>query len=698
MKNDFYTYLDGFNRITAMYPKNLNNCLDQQFCLIDELQSIELKIEEAYDCGHDMKYILSINETVNLNTDYTILDSYNNRSSLRSGSLVRTDLFDMLYQYNDDDLGFTYTKDKTIFKVWSPVAKELELELIDTNDTVRYLDFKPGRRGIWTITVKGDLERYKYRLNVRVNDSFQTVTDPYGIATNANGEYSVVIDRTKTYQFKYAKPYFSGNLTDAIIYELSVRDFTMFQDDNPYKGKFLGMLYKGKTKNGHSTGIEYLKDLGVTHVQLLPVFDFGGVDELDVEKMYNWGYNPEQYNCVDGSFATDPNDPYCRINELKRMIDEFHKVGINVIMDVVYNHVYDLHSFPFQALVPGYYYRHDENGMILEVSGCGNDIASEKRMASQFIITSSEYWMKEFHLSGFRIDLMGLLDIETVNGMYSVVRGIDPNGLLYGEGWNMDSKIRPELRANMNNQAFLPDIGFFNDSFRDKMRGNNWGDTPGFAMNGRYNIADIIYLVMGSTIDNYLFDSPQQSINYCECHDNYTYVDLLNRFIPNSTDQTKKDFSALALSMVLISQGVSFIHSGQEFMRDKKGVENTYNSPDDVNAINWNLLDEHYDLYLLCKDLIEIRKKYYEFRMDKKSLIKQKVKFDEVSKKGTIRFTLQGTDRQIVLLIKNNYYYEYFTFEEQKLLIFNGRRKTSQCIESLEVKYPGVYIIVKGHL
>ena len=483
-----------------------------------------------------------------------------------------------------------------------------------------------------------------------------------------------------------------------MIYELHIRDFTIDPAiKNPLKGKFLGLLENCKTPDGHSTGLEYLKELGVTHIQLQPIYDFGSVDELNPDTLYNWGYDPVQYNIPEGWYSTDPNDPYKRINELRQLIDEIHHAGMRVTMDVVYNHVYDVDTFPFNKLVPGYFFRYDERGILTNVSGCGNDVASEKRMAHKFILDSIRYWVRNFNLDGFRFDLMGLLDVDTINEAVMIMKNADPNGIVYGEGWNMPSNIPDEMRANMNNYMLMPNVGFFNDKFRDLLKGSQWNKTLGFAAGGKTSYLDILYLVTGSSIDNYLFDSPNQSINYVECHDNYTFRDFVSKVAPEMSEEVVKDYAKLALSMVLISQGVPFIHAGQEFFRSKQGVENSYNSPDDINTVYWSLADENWDMVEMVKDLISIRKEYNIFRQYRKSLIKSNIKISsKLNDSNTIVTIGKGVEETFYVIFKNDYKYEFIDFQNTMTLIFDGRKRTSMVCESIGFDKPGVYIVLKG--
>ncbi len=696
MKNKFYSYIDGFNKITIIVPYSYRTSQVTHFVISSGIDKDELIINSIENLEHEKKYNCSILEGINLNKDYVVFDENGERSSLRIGSISRSDMFEMMYYYDDGDLGFTYYQDHTEFKIWSPVAKEVELELINIEGTKIYYDLDYDGRGVWFISIDGNLDSYKYRYHVRINEVFETTLDPNAIASDANATYNYVVDPNKFYEFKYAKPEFSGNRTDAVIYELHVRDFSNdCSSGAKERGNYLALCEKSKTPGGNQTGLDYIASLGVTHIQLMPVFDFGGVDELCKDKEYNWGYNPVQFNVPEGWYSSDPNSAYARINELRQLIDEAHKRGLRVIMDVVYNHVYDMKTFPFDILAPGYAYRFDKNGIRTEVSGCKNDVASERKMVRRFILDSIKSWMNLYQFDGFRFDLMGLLDIETMNKVVALVENIDESGIVYGEGWNMPNTLAPELRSHMNNHAKMPKIAHFNDRFREKVKGSPWGNL-GYSLGGDNHFNDIQYLLTGSCIDGYMFLGPCQTLNYVECHDNYTFCDTMNIKLHDVPFEQKKYYQRLGTSLTIISQGMPFIHAGQEFFRNKKGVENSYNSPDSVNSIDWNLLDENIDSVNMVRDLLSIRRDYREFRLTKAYSIKQCIEFIDSRIHNVIMYTITGLEKKILVIIKNNFDENFIDINGQWNYIFDGMKKTNQPVEGyLKFDKPGVYIFVR---
>lgn len=691
MKNDFYSYLDGFNEITIIVPNSISQT-NKKFHLEAENFTTELVVNKINSIGEETKYQCSIDDTIELNLSYVVVDELDNRSFLRIGKVVRTELFDMMYVSNGNNYGFVYTKEKTTFKVWSPVAKEIELELLKQDGTRVFIDLHYITTGNFEVTVYEDLDAVKYRYRVRVNESFKTTTDPYAVASTANGEYNYVVDKNKFRKFIHPKPDFSGKSVDAVIYEASIRDLTMSNTSKAFnKGKFKGLL------EGHiNEGIDYIASLGVTHIQLLPIFDFEGVDELNPESKYNWGYNPSQYNVVEGSYSTDPDDPYKRINELIELIDYIHFKGMRVSMDVVYNHVYNVKTFAAEAFTPGYAFRFDERGHRTNVSGCNNDIASERAKVHKFIINSVRYWLETYNISAFRFDLMGLHNIELMNKIVSEAKSVDKDVLIYGEGWNMPTSIPKEQRSNMTNSRYMPNIAFFNDRFRELIKGGTFNNVLGYAMGGQIKKTDIYYLYTGSSLDQYLFSSPTQSLNYVECHDNHTFYDRIKLLNKDLKEEEIKDYSRLALGFVILSLGMPFIHSGQEFLRTKGGVENSYKHPDSVNAIDWDLKKVHEDLIESLKDLITIRKTYKVFRLDTNASIKKQIKIVDIEAyEKTTQFVLSDLNKEIRVFFKNDYVKELLTAPKEYKLLFDGKRIVKSSEHELFVDKPGTYIFLK---
>lgn len=680
-------YIDSFEEITILVDKDIVGD-KKQFYLLDKQKKIKLDILRVLEEYAFFKYIVKNIPSLMLHKEYYIVDNDKNKCLLRSGSIIREKKFDEIFQY-DGPLGVEYHKEMSVFRVWTPVAKEVEVEFYHNDEKLRF-PFRYTARGLWECCVDGDLEGYGYLLFVRVFEEFKCIRDPYALSSAANGKYNYIIDLNKLYKMKYPKPEFSGRYTDAVIYEASVRDFTYCLKDK-YQGTFLGMTENNPTKKGEPTGIAYIASLGITHLQLLPIFDFGGVDDVKKNSKYNWGYNPEQYFVPCGWYSVNPEDPYSRINELLELVDTCHKYGIRVNMDVVFNHVYKYEEFAFDHLVPGYNYRIGADGMMSNASFCGNDFASERYMCSKFICDALDYYANVFHISGFRFDLMGLLDIRTLKNAYTRLKKIEPNIMVYGEGWNMNNPLPDEERPHMFNHLKIPQYAFFNDRFRDFVRGSQSSRIPGYAFGGGKGLFDLSHIVLGSCLDYFKFKEPTQSVNYVECHDNYTFYDYGKTYL--GTEEPKiKDAARLALSIVLISQGIPFIHAGEEFLRTKQGVENSYNTKDAVNKIDYARRDKYSDMVQMVRDLIEIRKKHDCLRFSTAEEIKRYVHpLEGLMDFHTFAYLLEGKGYNLYIVIKNDTQPREVELGND-ILIFNGKCGCEIKLDKFVLDTPGVYV------
>lgn len=636
MKKDnrhFYCYLDDFDELTIIIPiKNYKD--DDRYFLVGNDEIIKLKISQKINLGVEIKLVCNFDAYIDLGKVYFVQNQNQKMSELYTGKIVRTELFDNIYRYKKNDLGFTYTKTGTTFKIWSPVAKYVKIELISPNKERLLYNLTYKNSGVWRVNIDGDLEGYKYRFMAYVNGKEHVVNDPYAIASNANGEYAYVVDKNKFYNMTHQSN-FSGNMLDAVIYEMSVRDFTIDPTMSfKNKGKFLGVIESGiKTKDGLSAGLDYLKELGITHVQLMPVFDFDGIDENHEGSQYNWGYNPQQFFVPEGWYATNPNDPYSRINEFKEMIDILHANGISVTMDVVFNHVFDAKAFPYEKLVPGYPFHVDRQGILTNISGCHNDVASHRKMMRKLIIDNVLFWVNEYKIDGFRFDLMGLIDFETMNELRQELHDISEHVIVYGEGWNMYASNMTDRMAHMTNKKVIHTIGFFNDKFRETIKGATFKpELKGYSMGHVEDVDTVKEVMLGSALNRYMFKYTTQSINYVECHDNQTYYD---KAIQNSDDEDLvKKWSMLALSMVLLAQGVPFIHSGQEFLRTKQLDENSYISSDEINLIDWQRRNQYNDVVSYVKALIALRKDNACFKLKSSSELDQQAEIIVLNSKS----------------------------------------------------------------
>ena len=567
--------------------------------------------------------------------------------------------------YNGTDLGLTFSPKKFFFKIWAPTATKAQLKIFTDDvvgDAIQIIPMKKSVNGTWEISVSNNIKGKYYSFNVEHKGVWlKDVPDPYAKAVGTNGKRAMVIDLKDTNPQGWAndKRPILKNKTDAIIYELHVRDAGIATNSGiKNKGKFLGLTETGtKNNEGLSTGLDHIKDLGVTHVHLLPVFDYNSIDESkpnDVQ--YNWGYDPLNYNVPEGSYSTNTADGNVRIKEFKGMIKTFHSNGLSVVMDVVYNHTGVTESSNFNQLVPGYYYRKKNDGTFSDASGCGNETASENYMMRKFMIESLMYWVREYHIDGFRFDLMGIHDIETMNAISVALHKINPNILLYGEGWTSGtSPIVESLRAVKHNVTKLDRIAVFSDDIRDAIKGSVFNKTDrGFA-SGKDGLEESIkfgivaackhnqvnYSAVNYSKEPYA-NEPWQTVTYAECHDNHSLWDRLLNSNPDATNEERIAMHKLSLSIILTSQGISFLHAGTEFLRNKQGVENSYNAPDSINEIDWSLKTTNKKVFDYVKGLIQLRKQHPSFRMATAADIQRNLLFTDNLPSYVVGYELNG--------------------------------------------------------
>ena len=562
--------------------------------------------------------------------------------------------FSKKYTYKGDDLGNAYSKSKTAFRVWAPTATDVSLVTYASAEgsasTGIVAAMKSDLNGTWTTSLNGDKSGLIYNYRVTVDGVLREAVDPYVRATTVNGLRGVVVDLSKTDPKGWStkKPAFSGRPSDAVVYELHVRDLSIDTSSGvkPVNaGKYLAFT-ETKTRNaGVSTAVASIKELGVTHVELLPIFDFASVDEKNPS--FNWGYDPQNYNVPEGSYSSDPTKPTVRITELKSAIQALHNQGLRVNMDVVYNHVFDVNSFSQNQIVPGYFFRTDSNGALTNGSGIGNDVASERSMVSKFIVDSVKYWASEYNLDGFRFDLMGLMDIDTVTAITAALKKIDKSIIIIAEGWNMGT-LPEKDRAGQMNIDLLPGVSMFNDQFRDGIKGSVFDKLDrGFATGNPASINSVMAGVTGNTAYSNVITTkwttiaPGQSVNYVESHDNLTLADKISGSVPNSTPKQIAQMSRFASSIALLAQGLPFIQAGQEFLRSKNGDENSYKSSDAVNSLKWNTKVSSITTYKYFKGLIALRKAHPAFRMRTEAQVIKNVKFYTLPN-NVIMYSLAG--------------------------------------------------------
>lgn len=564
-----------------------------------------------------------------------------------------------------------YAPDGTRFSLWAPTADEVRLMLYNKGEgghAYRTVSMEAGEEGVWHTTVAEDLLGKFYTFNVKTGDRW--LGDTPGIfakAVGVNGHRAAIIDLRSTDPEGWADdrrpPLRSA--ADVVIYEMHHRDFSISPASGiEHKGKFLALTEAGtRSPEGLATGIDHLRELGVTHVHLLPSYDYASIDETRLdENRYNWGYDPLNYNVPDGSYATDPYRPDVRIREFKQMVQALHQAGIRVILDVVYNHTFSIDGSNFERTAPGYFYRQRPDGTYADASACGNETASDRPMMRKYIVESVLHWAREYHIDGFRFDLMGIHDIRTMNEVRAALTALDPSIIVYGEGWAAQAPQLPQDSLAMKANTYrMPGIAAFSDEMRDALRGpfndNKQGaflaGLPGGEESIKFGIVGAVQhpQVCNDSV-NYSqapwAGEPTQMISYVSCHDDMCLVDRLRASIPGIKDDELARLDKLAQTAVFTSQGIPFIYAGEEVMRDKKGVHNSFQSPDSINAIDWSRKALHADVFAYYKGLIQLRKNHPAFRLGSAELVRRHLEFLPVEGKNLVAWRLKehaGGDR-----------------------------------------------------
>ena len=576
------------------------------------------------------------------------------------------------FHYAGSDLGAVWAKARTRFRVWAPLADEVQVVLYKAGlggSPAGLWSLKRGARGTWARSVEGDWAGVYYTYRVRHGAEVHEAVDPYAKAVGANGARAMVVNLANTNPPGWArdrKPPFKRP-TDAVIYELHVRDATIHPSAGAtHKGRFLGLTERGLP---HGAGLDHLKELGITHLHLLPVFDYASVDETKPGKpQYNWGYDPQNYNVPEGSYSTDAADGAVRIREFKQLVQALHRAGIRVVMDVVYNHTYRGGDSHFQRIVPGYYHRQDAQGGFANGSGCGNEIASDRSMVRKMMVDSLVYWAREYHVDGFRFDLMGLHDLETMRAIRRALDRVDSSLLLYGEGWTGgDSPLPFKKRAMKTNVRALDRVAAFSDTIRDGIKGTVMDHAKGGFVQGGPDFEETIkagvvaqvrhpqvVFPKGDAWRGPWAGEPWRCVTYNSCHDNHALWDKLALTAKGAPEAVRVRMNRLAAAIVLTSQGISFLHAGEEFARGKKGVENSYNKPDSVNAIDWRRKKKFAGLYAYYRGLVALRKATPEFRLASAAEIRTRLTFLPGAPAGVVAFLIAGLRRNLVVVYNAN--------------------------------------------
>ena len=642
--------------VTVIMTGEIEDDLSSVFTVADK--EGELAVTEV-TADADAAYTVTLAEPLDASKSYTITFE-DITYDIYIPSVYSTPEFEAEYTYTGDDLGAAWTENATNFRVWAPTAEAVSVILYDSGtdyekNIIDTIEMTPDVNGTWIAQKDGDLRGVYYTYSVAIDGVTREACDPYARTTGVNGERAMIINLDETDPEGWdqdTNPHAGETINDAVIYELHVRDLSAGSDSGiENKGKFLGLTETGtKTASGVSTGIDHIKELGVTHLHLLPIYDFGSVDEKHtITGLFNWGYDPVNYNVPEGSYSTDPFNGEVRVKELKQAVKALHDNDISVVMDVVYNHVYSASDFCFNKIVPDYFSRIDGTGAYSNGSGCGNDTASERSMVKKYIVDSVCYWADEYHIDGFRFDLVGLLDTETINEIITQVHKDHPDVIFYGEGWTMNTAVTKDgyTLATQVNSAATPEFAYFNDTIRDGLKGSVFDDLdPGFASGKTGMEETIINCFLGA--DTWC-GSPSQTINYASCHDNLTLFDHLQTARPEAGREDLIRMNNLAAAVYLTAEGVPFMQAGEEMLRTKQREDgtfdsNSYSSGDQINCLKWSDLDntEYMQVFEYYKGLIAFRKAHGALRLTTAQEVAAAVSPVDGLDANVVAFDIQG--------------------------------------------------------
>ena len=669
--------------------------LKDQFQVIDEDgKSYPIMKIWSKELGSVNSASIILEEKLDLTHRYKVfLNGYREAEINLEGAFSTTE-FTEQFTYEGDDLGQTYSKEKTVLRLWAPTATKVEVNLFEAGvggSKLETLPMDKDVKGTWVVTLEGDQNGVYYTYSVTSNGEVREAVAPYARTTGVNGERGMILDLSSTDPEGFVdeeRPN-TGSITDTVLYEMHLRDYTVDSNSGiAKKGRYLGLTETGTTNvEGDATGLDHLRELGITHVDFLPIFDFASIDESNLtENSYNWGYTPKNYNVPEGSYSTDPFHGEVRVQELKKMVQSLHSNGIGVVMDVAYSHTASSMDSSFNGIVPGYFYR-IKNGTYSDGSGYGNEIATERAMVRKYIVDSVVYWAKEYHIDGFRFEQMGLIDIETMNAVREALDKVDPSILMYGDGWTAGTSALAEvLRAEKLNTQLLNHIACLNDDFRDGIKGSVFNVSEGGFINGWYGQEDSIEFGVVGAIENDQINNtklkyseeawaanPVQSINYVSSHLNMTLWDKISSTACDEPEDSRIQMNKLAAAIVMTSQGAPFFQAGEEFLRSKpssslSGVFDRHSeeSPDSTNAIRWSNKSAYQEVNAYYQGLIAFRKAHGSLRLTTSEEVSERLIFSNTGYDNVVAYQIREDDT--TLNSKDN------GMEERLYVIYNGNK------------------------
>lgn len=701
----YQAYADDFGKITIWMKRNFYGGRSDYFYLTSSNgMYIDLLVTGVEDHPDQVRYDLTAPADMPFGVEYTVHDSHGLAVPLEMRLITQKPVFAKMFDYEGDDLGAQYHLLYTDFNVWAPTATRLVLNLINEGKRQSFPMKRTGK-GVWRVRVNGDLSHALYTYICTCNGRTTESLDPYALSSTANGRYSAVIDTRELDTIQdYALRTKIRSAVDAVIYECDVRDVTSAPSSGTHtNGKFVSMAEENTSWKGYPTGLSYFKELGITHLQLQPVLDFVTIDEQHPERNYNWGYDPGQLLSLEGSYATNPDDPYCRMKEFRQLVTTLHRNDIRVTMDVVFNHMYDVDSSPFAKLAPYYYFRYNNSGFLSNGSYCGNDLASNQPMMRRYFVHVCTELVRLYKVDGFRFDLMGILDTDTMNAIHDAVKKIKPDALIYGEGWDMPTILDPRDKACIVNQDRMPGIGHFNDFFRDTVKGKT-SDDQKYARGYITGDMDMSFAMCSAISGNVLgdpyffrFTSACKTINSVETHDNGTAWDKMRVCCGHENHDTRLLRMKMMIASTLFSIGVPFLHAGEEFCGTKNDNSNSYNAGDAINQMNWDRAATNRDVVLFTQRAIRIRKQYKAFHYDDGEDVKANV-HPSVGEGNIVFLDIHCEDKanhctDLKVIFNPSYDDRVYTQDEPWKVIFDHDGQPADS-ESNDIRVPGLSVIV----
>lgn len=685
MKENLECYIDGFDTVHIYMEKNFYQGNSQTFHLKDQdgnIVPLTIQNKELIDTHY--QYTCAIDAPLLVGNDYVLYDEHCRTAPAVYSHIVKTEEFARRYACPQASPGMKYEPEQTTFSIWAPTALWVKT-VIKEDEKETILDMERDEKGLWSCVAKGDLLGKFYFYRIYVNGKIRDTHDPHNLFCGINTSISQVnaVENLDLPKHVPTKP--MDRPTDAIIYEASIRDLTAQKDIGVHSPRtFDGFVEENETTRIRRTGFSYIRELGVTHVQLMPVLDFGSVDEQYPSLYYNWGYDPASYFSLEGSYSSNPADPAARVREFANLVARLHEAGLKVTLDLVFNHVWTKDNFAFEQLVPDYYFLMDSVGHYSNGSYCGNDIDSRPAMSRKMLIDAAMQLIDVFDVDGFRFDLMGVLDYDLLNEIARQAKLRKPDFMVYGEGWDMPSYVPPELRASLNNQAKMPQVGHFCDRFREVIRGSSGQlDLPGYP-GGNLALLNDAKSVLRASVDANRFDAPFKAVNYVECHDNHTMWDKNRKACAGQPRSERMMRQTMINAMVLLSQGVPFIHCGQEFGRTKHNLGNTYNRSDHFNMIDYHRRD-HMDLLVSqFEKLAAIRREHPAFALPTYEAIRNQSETSDIQGKVLV-YRVWDENEELVALFNPTHETFHYDNSRQGEILFDSTSQNFERPQSVRI-------------